>query len=170
MTPDCLLNPCRQMCKRDQSSLQKRIGTLLNENRELKGRLMDAERFRELVHRSNAKIRDQTSDISKLRSEIVLGKQDLQRCRIDLMNAKNYKVCKCAFCDDRFFMEISQNAICQLPIKPPGYKKDTHVNLDMQMWITHNQTKEKELPQFKVVYKPPEYKPNYPVIEQYNML
>ena len=25
--------------------------------------------------------------------------------------------------------------------RPPKYDKDTHVNLDMQMWITHNQTK-----------------------------
>ena len=48
-----------------------------------------------------------------MKGEIQRSKMDTQRCRIDYLNDKNKK--------------------------PPSFSKDTHVNLDMQMWITHNQ-------------------------------
>ncbi len=84
--------------------------------RELKGKLMDAERFKELVTKAQQRISSHLSAIAKMKQEIKDTKDATQRCRIDVMNAKNRK--------------------------PPTYNKDTHVNLDMQMWVTHNQTRE----------------------------
>jgi predicted nucleic acid-binding Zn-ribbon protein len=128
-------------CSKEASGMKRRMDSLSSENRELQGRLLDAERYREMVARSNAKIRDITAEIARLESEIAKARIDLGRCRVDLVNAKNYNA--------------------------PGYKRDTHVNLDMKMFITHNQTKEKGAPQYMIqynedkpkAYKSPEYKP-----------
>ncbi len=103
-------------CKRDQKALSKRVSQMAAENRELKGRLLDAERFKEAVSVVARKRNELLDGVRGLAKEIVKTKVDLQKCKIDLMNAKNRK--------------------------PATYNKDTHVNLDMQMWITHNQTKD----------------------------
>ena len=50
-----------------------------------------------------------------MQEDIVDTKNAYHQCRVDILNARN--------------------------ARPATYDKDTHVNLDMQMWITHNQTK-----------------------------
>ena len=104
-------------CKRVMNGLRERLDALEKEARELLGRLLDAERYREMVSRANARIRQILAEIARLETEIGESKKALIKCRIDVVNAKSYK--------------------------PPAFNKDTHVNLDMQMWITHNQTREK---------------------------
>ena len=104
-------------CKRVSNGLGERLDTLEAEARELQGRLMDAERYREMVSRANVRIRQLLAEIERLGLEIGESKKALIKCRVEVVNAKSYK--------------------------PPGFNKDTHVNLDMQMWITHNQTREK---------------------------
>ena len=104
-------------CKRVMNGLRERLDALENEARELLGRLLDAERYREMVSRANARIRQLFAEIARLEAEIGESKKALVKCRVSVVNAKSYK--------------------------PPGFNKDTHVNLDMQMWITHNQTRER---------------------------
>ncbi len=77
---------------------------------------MDAERYKELVTKAGQRLAAHQDAIDKMKQEIHDTKEATQHCRIDLMNAKNRK--------------------------PPTYNKDTHVNLDMQMWVTHNQTRD----------------------------
>ena len=62
-----------------------------------------------------ARIQQLQSSIDKMHKDISDTKTAYHQCRVDILNARN--------------------------AKPPTYDKDTHVNLDMQMWITHNQTK-----------------------------
>lgn len=90
--------------------------------RELKGKLMDAERYKEMVSKAQQRMEMHRAGIAKMKQDISDTKEGIQHCRIDYMNAKNRK--------------------------PPTYNKDTHVNLDMQMWVTHNQTKEEYLDQY----------------------
>ncbi len=88
----------------------------MKHSRELKGKLMDAERYKELVTKAQQRMSAHQDAIARMRQEIHDTKEGTQHCRIDLMNGKNRK--------------------------PPTFNKDTHVNLDMQMWVTHNQTRE----------------------------
>ena len=84
-------------------------------NRELKGQLLEAERYQNLVEKAMERIKHLEQSIENLKKSIVDTKNAYHQCRLDILNAKN--------------------------VKHPSYNKDTHVNLDMQMWITHNQTK-----------------------------
>ena len=61
-----------------------------------------------------ARIKQLEKAIGKMDKDILDTKTAYHQCRIDILNAKNSR--------------------------PAKYDKDTHVNLDMQMWITHNQT------------------------------
>lgn len=114
------------VCNKEQKSLTRRIGQMTAGNRELKGKLLDAEKVKELARAAQAKRVSLARGLTSTTGQIYQTKVDLQKCRIDLLNAKNRR--------------------------PAKYNKDTHVNLDMQMWITHNQTKE-EYEQQGVDYK-----------------
>lgn len=123
-------------CKRVSNGLGERLDTLEAEARELQGRLMDAERYREMVSRANVRIRQLLAEIERLGFEIGESKKALVKCHVEVVNAKSYK--------------------------PPGFNKDTHVNLDMQMWITHNQTREKAKYAPLIQYnESPQHKPRY---------
>ena len=121
-------------CKRVSNGLGERLDALDAEARELQGRLMDAERYREMVSKANMRIRQLMADIERLGFEIGESKKTLTKCRVEVVNAKSYQ--------------------------PPGFNKDTHVNLDMQMWITHNQTREraKYTPLIQYIESPPQRK------------
>ena len=123
-------------CKRISNGLGERLDTLEAEARELQGRLMDAERYREMVSRANVRIRELLAEIERLGLGIGESKKALTKCRVEVVNAKSYQ--------------------------PPGFNKDTHVNLDMQMWITHNQTREKAkyIPLIQYNESPPQRQPN----------
>ena len=123
-------------CKRVSNGLGERLDTLEAEARELQGRLMDAERYREMVSRANVRIRQLLAEIERLGFEIGESKKALVKCHVEVVNAKSYK--------------------------PPGFNKDTHVNLDMQMWITHNQTREKAKYAPLIQYnESPQHRPRY---------
>ena len=62
-----------------------------------------------------ARIKQLEDSIESMKKGIMDTKNAYRQCRLDILNARN--------------------------MKHPSYDRDTHVNLDMQMWITHNQTK-----------------------------
>ncbi len=110
---------------------------MIAENRELRNLLMDAHRYEEMVSAAERRIANLHKAIGDLHADVDQAKADRQRCRVDVLNAKNRR--------------------------PPAYGKDTHVNLDMQMWVTHNQTKdeyEKEQQQQLLQHKSQEYSKN----------
>ncbi len=124
-------------CRREGAALEDRIDVATAQGRDLRRKLMDEERYREMVARANAKIAEQSAAAAKLEAEIAAARNDLQQCRVDVINAKHYK--------------------------PPGYNRDTHVNLDMQMWVTHNQTAEEKPYAPLIGYKTEAPKPHKPV-------
>ena len=101
------------------------MATLLGGNRELKGQLLEAERYKDLVEKAMARIAELEKAIGDTNKAIAETKNDYHQCRVDILNAKNNK--------------------------GPTYDRDTHVNLDMQMWITHNETKT----EYTSTYAPP---------------
>ena len=94
---------------------------------------MDAEAYKLKVEKASEKLRGLKESVSKSTEDIKKNKDELARCRVDILNAKNKHA--------------------------PKYNRDTHVNLDMQMWITHNETKEQLYAPavYKPAYKPPTY-------------
>lgn len=105
----------RDSCMQEQKGLNLKASNLIASNRELKGQLLEAERYKDLVEETLARIKQLEDAIDNMQKDILESKSDYHQCRLDILNAKN--------------------------VRPPSYDKDTHVNLDMQMWITHNQTK-----------------------------
>ena len=71
-------------------------------------------RYKDLVEETLARIQQLQNNVERLQKEIGETKNQYHQCRIDILNARN--------------------------ARPAAYDRDTHVNLDMQMWITHNQT------------------------------
>ena len=94
---------------------------------------MDAEAYKLKVERAGERLRAIRAEVEKTAGAIKTNKKELEHCRIDILNAKNKR--------------------------SPKFLRDTHVNLDMQMWITHNETEEKNYAPatYKPEYKPPQY-------------
>jgi len=105
----------RDTCMQEQKKLSQKVSVLVAGNRELKGQLLEAERYKDLVEKAMARIKALEQSIETMEKDIVDTRNAFHQCKVDILNAKN--------------------------VKAPSYDKDTHVNLDMQMWITHNQTK-----------------------------
>ena len=105
----------RDTCQAEANKLSAKEATLVASNRELKGQLLEAERYQNLVEKAMERIKHLEKHIADMEKAIVDTKNAYHQCRLDILNAKNNR--------------------------HPTYDKDTHVNLDMQMWITHNQTK-----------------------------
>lgn len=118
----------RKECETEKSRLDAQISKFDVSNRELKAALMDAEAYKLKVERAGERLRAIKAEVEKTAEAIKTNKKELEHCRIDILNAKNKKT--------------------------PKFLRDTHVNLDMQMWITHNETEEKN-------YAPATYKPEY---------
>lgn len=122
----------RKECEAQKSRLDAQINKFDTANRELKGQLLDAEAYKLKVERSSERLRAIQAEAQSTVEAIKTNKKELEHCRIDILNAKN---------------------------RPsPQLMRDTHVNLDMKMWITHNETAETYAP----TTKGPEYKPTYP--------
>ena len=123
----------RDTCEKEKARLQSQISKFDVANRELKGQLLDAEAYKLKVEKASERLRALRSQVLKAAEDIKTNKDDLAHCRIDILNAKNKH--------------------------SPKYLRDTHVNLDMQMWITHNETKEQNYypGTYKPAYKPPVY-------------
>jgi len=123
----------RSKCDAEKSRLDAQISKFGVANRELKAQLLDAEAYKLKVEKASEKLRALKAMVEKSTEAIKTNHKDLEHCRIDILNAKNKR--------------------------NPKYLRDTHVNLDMKMWITHNETEEKNYypATYKPVYKPPQY-------------
>jgi len=123
----------RKECEGEKSRLDAQISKFEVANRELKAQLLDAEAYKLKVEKASERLRAIRAEVEKTAEEIKTNKKELEHCRIDILNAKNKHT--------------------------PKFNRDTHVNLDMQMWITHNETEEKNYAPatYKPEYKPPQY-------------
>merc|ERR1712179_818658 len=124
-----------------QIRLNAKLDELTTENRNLKSSLLEAERYRE-EYREVAEIlallKNKKNEVA---AEIKKTKEDLQRARME-------------------------GAMPKSKYHAPKFNKDTKVNLDMSMWITHNYTKEEQeeyAPKLELApYDPPKYEaPKY---------
>ena len=75
---------------------------------------MDAEQFKLEAEKAQVNLDQFKNQVMQLEAQIGHAKEDRHTCRMDIVKANNNE--------------------------EPNIDRDTHVNLDMQMWITHNQT------------------------------
>jgi len=127
-----------------QIRLTAKLDELTTENRKLKSQLLEDERYREEYNEVAEMLALIKKKIGDLNAEKTKVKQDLQEARMKGAMPKSKKYA-------------------------PKFNKDTKVNLDMSMWITHNYTKEEQeeyAPKFELEpYKAPAYVPPPPVYE-----
>jgi len=119
--------------KDDLTSEQQRITTkydkLVVDNRNLKSSLLDAERYKE-------EFREESEFVAMLKKKVKEVQLEIEKTREDLKQAR---------------LEGAKPKFNQ---KAPKFNKDTKVNLDMSMWITHNISREEQeayVPEFKYV-------------------
>jgi len=101
-------------CNTHKSQLNSDIEKMETSNRDLKAQLMDAEQFKLEAEKAQVNLDQFKNEVMKLEAQIGHAKEDRHTCRMDIVKANNNE--------------------------EPKIDRDTHVNLDMQMWITHNQT------------------------------
>lgn len=106
----------RVRCATEIERLRRKIHDLEAENAELKRRLADAEKYKEQLRETKYALGKLEYKIDKLQDKVEVIRDNLAQCKLDLLNAHNY-------------VETQ-------------YNKDTHVDLAMDMWITHNKTKQ----------------------------
>jgi len=124
-----------------QIRLNAKLDELTSENRNLKSSLLEAERYREEYREVAEILALLKRKKNEVAAEIKKTKEDLQKARMEgaMPKAKKYA---------------------------PKFNKDTKVNLDMSMWITHNYTKEEQeeyAPKLELApYEAPKYEaPKY---------
>merc|ERR1712062_792635 len=102
-----------------QIRLHAKLGELTTDNRNLKSSLLEAERYREEYREVAEILALLKRKKNEVAADIKKTKEDLQKARMEgaIPKAKKYA---------------------------PKFNKDTKVNLDMSMWITHNYTKEEQ--------------------------
>ena len=107
--------------------------------RNLKSSLLDAERYKE-------EYREETEIVAMLKKKMKEVLLDIEKTREDLQKARM----------DSVMPKYGKHA--------PKFNKDTKVNLDMSMWITHNITKEEQetyVPEIKYYEAPYEAPKKY---------
>merc|ERR1712215_172198 len=104
-----------------QQRLTAKLDQLTLDNRNLKSSLLDAERYKEEFREISEIIELLKKNMRDVQIEIEKTKEVLQRERLE-------------------------GAMPKAKYHPPKYNKDTKVNLDMSMWITHNISKEESEP------------------------
>merc|ERR1719348_1906826 len=124
-----------------QIRINAKLDELTSENRNLKSSLLEAERYREEYREVAEILALLKRKKNEVAAEIKKTKEDLNAARMEgaMPKAKKYA---------------------------PKFNKDTKVNLDMSMWITHNYTKEEQeeyAPKLELApYDPPKYEaPKY---------
>ena len=95
--------------------MKSKIHDLEAEESDLKRRLLGAERYKETLKDLKVKETKLGFTLEKLADKLEFYKDDLDQCKIDLIAANT-------FIDDHSY-------------------KDTHLDLGMEMWITHNKSK-----------------------------
>jgi len=148
-----VLAATREELANTQTRLAGRLEELSTDNRNLKSSLLEADRYREEyreVAEIYALIKRKKAEVS---AEIKRTKEELNKARME-------------------------GAVPKAHHYAPKFNKDTKVNLDMSMWITHNYTKEEqeeyapklqlqpyvapkyEAPKYEAPkYEPPKYEP-----------
>jgi len=101
----------------DQARLNSQFDGLNTDNRNLKTELLDAERYKEELRGLLNIVSNLNAKIERTRSDISKTREDLRKSRIEAAMTRS--------------KQSKQRT-----------NKDTKVNLDMTMWITHNITKE----------------------------
>merc|ERR1719184_41419 len=116
-------------CNGQKAALVKEIGSIESANRDLKAQLMDAEHFRLEAEKAQVYLDEFKNEVLQLEQQITHAKEERTHCRMAIVQ-----------------VNANQN---------PKIGRDTHVNLDMKMWITHNQTVATEAPTSKATYYAP---------------
>merc|ERR1719219_881421 len=107
-------------------------------NKELKVSLLDVERYKEEYREVSEFVDMIKRKIKEVQAEIKKTKEDLNTARLEGVMPKT-----------KYYA--------------PKFNKDTKVNLDMSMWITHNISKEERKPyKPKIEYYEQPYKPYQP--------
>ena len=101
-------------CGKETERLKSKLHDLQLEEADLKRRLNLAQRYKETLKDAKAKEAKLTLTLEKLADKLEFYKEDLDSCKIDLLAAQQHE----------------DNS---------GYK-DTHLDLGMEMWITHNRS------------------------------
>lgn len=101
-------------CHKEIERLKSKIHDLELEESDLKRRLNAAQRYKESLKNAKDKQTKLEFTLEKLADKLEFFKDDLDSCKIDLMAATNVH-------DDHSY-------------------KDTHLDLGMEMWITHNRS------------------------------
>merc|ERR1712048_630807 len=111
-------------------------------NKELKVSLLDVERYKEEYREVSEFVDMIKRKIKEVQAEIKKTKEDLNAARLEGVMPKT-----------KYYA--------------PKFNKDTKVNLDMSMWITHNISKEERKPyKPKIEYYEQPYKPYKPKYEE----
>jgi len=113
-------------CNGQKVGIQKEIDSLEASNRDLKAQLMDAEKFRLEAEKAQVYLDEFKNEVLQVEQQISAAKEERSHCRMAIVN-----------------VNAGTN---------PKIGRDTHVNLDMKMWITHNQTVSTEAPTTKSTY------------------
>merc|ERR1711931_189874 len=95
--------------------------------KDLKAQLMDAEHFRLEAEKAQVYLDEFKNEVLQLEQQITHAKEERTHCRMAIVQ-----------------VNANQN---------PKIGRDTHVNLDMKMWITHNQTVSTLAPTTKPTYQ-----------------
>jgi len=122
----------------EQTRLNQKWEALVADNRNLKSSLLDAERYKE-------EYREESEIVAMLKKKYKEALLDIEKTREDLKQARM----------DGVMPKYGKHA--------PKFNKDTKVNLDMSMWITHNITREEQetyVPEIKY-YEAPKYEQKY---------
>jgi len=117
----------------EQARLSQKLYDIKSENRDLKSKLLNAERYKEELREHMEHIAIFKGKIADVNRDITKTKNDLNQCKIDGLQTT-----------------------ARIGGKPK-INKDTKVNLDMNMWITHNITQEQGEAKY---YKPIQYGPD----------
>ena len=104
-----------ERCNQEIERLKSKIHDLEAEESDLKRRLLGAERYKETLKDLKVKETKLGFTLEKLTDKLEFYKDDLDQCKIDLIAANQWT-------DDHSY-------------------KDTHLDLGMEMWITHNKSK-----------------------------
>merc|ERR1711936_227653 len=113
------------LLKKDHQRMEN--GSIESANRDLKAQLMDAEHFRLEAEKAQVYLDEFKNEVLRLEQQITHPKEERTHCRMAIVQ-----------------VNANQN---------PKIGRDTHVNLDMKMWITHNQTVSTLAPTAKPTYQ-----------------
>lgn len=101
-------------CNKEVERLKSKIHDLELEEADLKRRLNSATRYKDTLREAKEKQTKLEFSLEKLADKLEFYKDDLDTCKIDLLAAQQIQ-------DEHSY-------------------KDTHMDLDMEMWITHNRS------------------------------